>query len=263
MKLRHKRCRPTSIPVICKGIRFDMPVSQGTTHREFVKNVAALFSVIPYFVAFKHKDENWKLGQYFDEPINILFGEQRGSVQRTVSTTLRWDEGSGSTDSPSPRARYDARLRGSRSRARSESRSIHSTSTAASAIPVSPPPAQRETVRRMARDRNGLVGRVHATPDALAGDVLRDVSNELSLAQSPRYRGLVTSVHGRLRCVTNSIWQNADQFFLSLQVSTNNSPRFPLKDQFKESGGQAPSASPHNNAMNQLVCCALHVLASF
>ena len=177
------------VPLILDGVKFQIAVEEGMKHEDFIVRIAEMFSVIPYFITLKQQNEEWHLGDAINEPLKLVFGD-RGGMHRTVSTTLRWDEGSGSTDS-SPVARYEARPRSSRSRSRSQQNRMQRAVDAelatfhSTAVPPSPPPAQRDTVMRMARDRQGLVGHVFANPEASVEDVIRDMNNELSLAQSP------------------------------------------------------------------------------
>ena len=134
----------------------------------------------------------WRLGSplKIDDVIVVHF-DQRGGMERTVSTTLRWDQGSGSTDSSPPQSRYGDRAMSSRSRSRrSHRRRLRAEQASppsfwSSVLPRDPPAAQPELIERPVRDNWARVGTVRAIPQAPVDEIIRDMANELNLAHVP------------------------------------------------------------------------------
>ena len=186
------REQPKKLKVKINEQQIEVEIKKNWEHADLVKFFAVMFSVIPRFVKFYIDGSEWMLTQPLpEEGVNLVFQCQRGGMQpRTVSTTLRWDEGSGSS-SESPLPRYEARPRSSRSRSNSPRRRAARALEHAppvfrsSAVPPAVPPAQHDMVGRMARDPVALVGEVRANPQALAEEVIREMANELALAQTP------------------------------------------------------------------------------
>ena len=182
--------KDNKLPLAYQGARVDLWLQGATDEAKIKQEVAKLFNVIPALLIMKVGNVPWNASMDLDEEEVIEVGIlSRGGMQRSVSTTLRWDEGSGSTDSPE--SRHFPRARSSRSRSRHERAREDRAAQGqpptfySSANPVQPLPAQEECISRPVRDQANLVGRVNATPHADPDDVMLDMNAELRLAEMP------------------------------------------------------------------------------
>ena len=99
-----KKPKPNKLPLSYQGIRVDLWLQDANDEEKIKQEVGRLFNVIPALLIMKVGNVIWKAHMRLDEEevidVDII---NRGGMQRSVSTTLRWDQGSGSTDSPASR----------------------------------------------------------------------------------------------------------------------------------------------------------------
>ena len=96
---------PRTIPLLYEGLRVDLWVANIKDEQSIRREIGKLFNVIPALLHLRVGSVKWAASMTLneDEVVTVTVCA-RGGMQNTVSTTLRWDEGSGSSsESPIPR----------------------------------------------------------------------------------------------------------------------------------------------------------------
>ena len=96
--VRIDKPKDNKLPLAYQGARVDLWLQGAKDEAKIKQEVAKLFNVIPALLITKVGNVPWNASMDLDEEEVIEVGIlSRGGMQRSVSTTLRWDEGSGST----------------------------------------------------------------------------------------------------------------------------------------------------------------------
>ena len=193
MTLRRVTQTPLHFRLMGTNCIFSIHPLSTWTHADVENQVSIILNVLPHFLEFMRDDEPWNYDHGPRHGEILVRTPERGGMRRSMSPTVPFtgQQGSGSSSSSiTPHRNEGVRVRSSRSRSRDEQRIRRGNPCPeywSHALPTTPPPAQDDYVRRMARDGQSFVGEVCALPDIMPQAVMRDLRDNLNLDYLPRF----------------------------------------------------------------------------